>query len=1072
MPILRFNIDEIENEAEHAFALVLQQFLGPDDVVYWNREVGGKEFDFAILSKGQPVTIIEVKGWTAERIKSVHEEDYVEVWGREGDFFRSNPRKQVRAHRYAFVNFCKNHLGYSPQVVHGVAFPFLSQKDMVNHQLFIVCPDEITFYADNLASPEEFLKKLQGIREETSGVAYPLTDSSMVEVRSLFEPNLLDIWSKQESSKAYNPLHGSRYSVLVHIPNTDRWQQQIDDLVHLYGQGIRVYVTVTTIEMLEYARHQIHDFLRSQNLLADNSKIIFATKDKGGFHGSHDGNHLTLFNWTMGVVNHIDRPICIIDGQNIQEDDLQDWFNQIRTTYAFNFEQYRIEHAPLDHHIMVRAGAGSGKTFAMILRLTYLIIQGSDQGEGIDEFLGRIGMITFTNEAADNMRKRLSQWFQNYYLLTGHPKFFRLASKVDHMRIGTIHQYVEWLLQQGSMDMGLGRNFDIVSSTYERDRVLERNLNRFISIHGLDVLERGELAVYELSEILSSAWTQLNNMNLNVSKLTAVQLGHPAKNDGISRYIHDLLTDLLPRIDQEFSERLQQRNQLYLGHLISRAYGVLRDNPKRYQGDEHPQYLFVDEFQDTDNIQISLVSHLSRLRNQRLFVVGDIKQCIYRFRGAEERAFDYLQRLLANDHWMSFDLQINYRTDQRLLNFFNRALGHNKVNDYIVFGDTDYLFGIKSYPVDTLRLYQKVLLSPSGDNRMEVLVEQVNKGRELIQTLGSGLSINEKTIAILVRENWQVATIVEELQAQGIQVQARVAGGVFRSAAALDLHLLLQTLLNPNPDMLFQLITSRWFSFDINKMAILRLRLQTFNNYRERIATQLENFIDQILAQAVTHSSLGYSSWRFVLQDLKLKPVLEVVQTLYDELKPWTSVQNQLGPEAADQYRTDFNIILEKVIRAVGLDGVGLLPLASMLERFILANQRDTSPVAERDDDSFRVVCTTVHQAKGLEFGVVILPYADLVPSRGRSQGVSVVCRVLTENHIGYQVEVEKDGRNRNIGLANNYFDEIVEDREQDEEEARLLYVAMTRAMYRFVWFTSPKKNSKITWQRLLEERR
>ena len=81
--------------------------------------------------------------------------------------------------------------------------------------------------------------------------------------------------------------------------------------------------------------------------------------------------------------------------------------------------------------------------------------------------------------------------------------------------------------------------------------------------------------------------------------------------------------------------------------------------------DKHAQqFMFVDEFQDTDDSQIESLLRISQVLDYKLFLVGDIKQCIYRFRGAKEKAFDQLGIAENPDKWLEFSLQRNYRTDK------------------------------------------------------------------------------------------------------------------------------------------------------------------------------------------------------------------------------------------------------------------------------------------------------------------------------------------------------------------------------------------------------------------------
>ena len=83
--------------------------------------------------------------------------------------------------------------------------------------------------------------------------------------------------------------------------------------------------------------------------------------------------------------------------------------------------------------------------------------------------------------------------------------------------------------------------------------------------------------------------------------------------------------------------------------------------------------MFVDEFQDTDDVQIDAISQIAKLLQYKLFVVGDVKQCIYRFRGAKENAFKQLGAD-NNPEWQTYSLYKNYRTDAQLLDSTQHSL--------------------------------------------------------------------------------------------------------------------------------------------------------------------------------------------------------------------------------------------------------------------------------------------------------------------------------------------------------------------------------------------------------------
>lgn len=111
---------------------------------------------------------------------------------------------------------------------------------------------------------------------------------------------------------------------------------------------------------------------------------------------------------------------------------------------------------------------------------------------------------------------------------------------------------------------------------------------------------------------------------------------------------HKLLASVIPAVEREYFEELIEDNKIHLSSMMS-VLNRFINNPesesrmRELKKDKHAQqFMFVDEFQDTDDSQIESLLRISQVLDYKLFLVGDIKQCIYRFRGAKEKAFDQL----------------------------------------------------------------------------------------------------------------------------------------------------------------------------------------------------------------------------------------------------------------------------------------------------------------------------------------------------------------------------------------------------------------------------------------------
>ena len=131
----------------------------------------------------------------------------------------------------------------------------------------------------------------------------------------------------------------------------------------------------------------------------------------------------------------------------------------------------------LKKNIIVRAGAGTGKTFTMISRIAYIC---HAQNCAMKEMANRIVMITFTDDAANQMEDKIKQHFNNYYLLTGDTDCLAFINQIEGMQISTIHSYAKKIISQLGFEFGYGVDLGITSGEYKRKQIIARNVDEYI----------------------------------------------------------------------------------------------------------------------------------------------------------------------------------------------------------------------------------------------------------------------------------------------------------------------------------------------------------------------------------------------------------------------------------------------------------------------------------------------------------------------------------------------------------------------------------------------------------------
>ncbi len=279
--------------------------------------------------------------------------------------------------------------------------------------------------------------------------------------------------------------------------------------------------------------------------------------------------------------------------------------------------------------VLVLAGAGSGKTRVLTSRIAYIL-------EKELCYPSQILAITFTNKAANEMRERVEQI---------------LGEQAKGMWISTIHSMCLRILRAsiGRLE-GYNKNFTVYSEN-DRERVIKRIISE-LNLEGDSILKN---AKYHISF---------------------------AKTADISpqRYLVEGLGNDIPlycKIYKIYEETLKSSNAMDFDDLLLKTYHLLDEDEevRNYYANKF-HYVLIDEFQDTNQIQMNIAKHLAFV-HENIFVVGDDDQSIYGWRGAEIKNI-----LEFNKHFKDvkvYKLQQNYRSTKRILELANTIIKKNKV---------------------------------------------------------------------------------------------------------------------------------------------------------------------------------------------------------------------------------------------------------------------------------------------------------------------------------------------------------------------------------------------------------
>ena len=1068
MAKLIYKENEIKYEGEKTFSKALDSYLDDTYIVYHNREVNGLEFDFCILVPNKGIIIVEVKGWHETDDIKAQNDGQICVNLKEGQII-ADPRKQARNCRFALLNTIERKTGQRPTVLHMVAYPFLSERFYDAHQMNVNTEKYQVFFKDDIGNMDHFVKKLSDIFTRHSLIpGSSFGEALSIKIRKIFEPDIIS--TTNEESKDIDPAlkKGSYlYSWMQTINSSaENWQEKIDNLIDQYFHGAKIILFCNTEKVHKYAYERLAQEFTSRNIKPEKNNISIASTDEIRLIYEEK---LDLFNWHSEIVDFTELKnidFCIKNGENLSQFKKQ--LLELSNKTFFNFDQYFIEHTSCQKNILVRAGAGTGKTFTMVQRIAYLIAANNLIPE---EVLSRFILITFTNDAADNMKDRLRQYYSNCYALTANPFYLRIVQIIDSMMISTIHAFSKKIIDLNCDAVGYGSSVSITSNRNTQwKKCVDIALENYIQ--NQERLDRNysrklNLQIYEIKNILSDFAKELGNKNIDILSVAKEKFGQ----NRINPPLHDLIYTVLQNARREYDLALYENNQVMLSDMILLADSILKkqDHTLKIDGFNQDGYLFIDEFQDTDDVQIEFLKRFVSITKCRMFVVGDLKQCIYRFRGAEEKAFDHLD--IDNNVWSEFTLRMNYRTDKQLLDYFEKSfekwgnptvslLPYSQANDRLI-SDVNI-----NEELENAQYYCR--LTANDDNaRLLQTKNAIGHFEKLISNRiksNHKLSVNDRTIAVLVRKNWQAQIISRFLRENGYpEIETVTGGNLFNSPPAIDLLALVNAFLYPTTQSIVRLFATNFFNLGIPKIDLSQKRpgVQPEIKDNRQQKELLIRFIDKFLIQKKT-STLEFDSWNEVLKNLRINPVLQVLKKLYSQCKPWLTY-GKGNDHATLFYKTNADLIFETITQKFGINGVSLLSIHNFLISSIYGGNDLDCRYPDIEDNGIRYICSTVHMAKGLEYGFVVLPYCNERIDRTNRIGTLVVQDA--SGNIGYRI-TKKDFQS----IYNSNFDQRIENRLQAYEETRILYVAMTRAISGFAWIdTNDYQN--LSWQRLLWDR-
>jgi len=512
----------------------------------------------------------------------------------------------------------------------------------------------------------------------------------------------------------------------------------------------------------------------------------------------------------------------------------------------------------------------------------------------------------------------------------------------------------------------------------------------------------------------------------------------------------------------EFYEILKQykdeHNYLTFNDIIIKTNEILEDKEvcKKYR--ERYSHIMVDEFQDTNNVRWEIIRKIAsdefgNLRKSGLFVVGDIKQSIYRFANADVKIMNITRELLKKNGGDIIDFNDNYRSSE---NYINNVI--NKIFPNVMKNSTEEIESYEAFfePTNFIDSNQSEKnIAEKTDicctiNICKNDTEIKSKDFGVLQTVlnvkdalkwANENNLNSKSspvIAVLLRKFTHIQRYLSLFQKYNIDFEIVAGKGLFNQQELFDIYHFIRILINPYDDLaLIGLLRSPFFSVKDSTIHKLLSRKKYDNVYSEiKNNSKMSYIVDEI------------ENWR------ELSKIYSLDKLIYKILSENDRELGYISELGGKQRLANLNKTLDLIFQLV-LDGVSLNGIYDFF-KFQIEHEGNASQAEVASKNIVQIM--TIHKAKGLEFPVVILP--DLA-GRLASDKSTIKMGGIENNknemiqEVGISLKDEDDESVKSNLL--NYIKSRSK-KEDEAEDKRLFYVAVTRAIYKIYFLADVSK--------------
>src|ERR1700722_179407 len=568
-----------------------------------------------------------------------------------------------------------------------------------------------------------------------------------------------------------------------------------------------------------------------------------------------------------------------------------------------NEQQHAAVTAPPGPSLVI-AGAGSGKTRTLTYRVGYLL----EQGIPAD----RILLLTFTNKAAKEMMRRVADL---------------LSQEMPGLWGGTFHSIGNRILRLNAPRLGYQRDFTIMDRADARDLI-----NACVAESKIDV----KATRFPKAEVLADIFSLAVNMRQEVPKILDEHYGY-----------FESLAPQITELQKSYAARKRATNAMDFDDLLELWLTLLKEHPdvlEQYQ--RRFQFILVDEYQDTNQLQSELIDLLGA-RHKNVMVVGDDAQSIYAWRGANfQNIMKFPERYSGAK---VYKIETNYRSTPQILEVANAAIASN-VRQFA------------KHLTPARKPGEKPVLLPcmTSSEQAAFVAQRVLELRE------EGVNMNE--MAVLYRSHFHALELQLELTRRNIPFSITSGIRFFEQAHIKDVTGYIKLVNNPRDELSFKRIAQLLPGIGGKGAEKLWLKFSAALPANEAaptdsaLARALQSCADAVPKKA----AVAWAQFVATISQLEAK-----------EVRGNPSKMIRLVIEAGyDEYLQEnypnFSIRLDDV-EQLAIFAQQFPDTSDFLSQLALLTnlESETEEAANKDTEQLRL--STIHQAKGLEFDVVFI---------------------------------------------------------------------------------------------------